>query len=132
MLYFLYRLKSPVARLFLSAAAGLLSYYFIGLALRISAVFDRGMWTAYAWHFFYSLYGLSSLVTRIFVPDYEAGLEGPVITVPRGQDVGERLDFWMVLAFWTVLLGTLYFCFLRRRRERSNQTLQPTADRLEN
>jgi hypothetical protein len=108
-------------RLLVSLIAGLVSFYFGAVALQLLP--SQWLLDHYS-----DPFGLATLVGRIFCSYYSVGENDTGMFEDSARaELAARL---FTASFWAVLFGAVYFYFVFRTK-RSNQPLQPTADRRE-
>jgi hypothetical protein len=112
-LFALWRLRSLTLRVIASAFAGFMTYFVIGAPISFATQHSSFSWFFTAVWIYFRLCGIATLLTRMFVPDYTDELIclGPV---PAGQDVGHCISLVIVIGFWSLLFGTIYFYRVRR------------------
>ena len=102
----LWRLKSVLFRLVLAALAGFMTYLLAGCALRLTAS------DSLASSLYFRVFGAAPRIAHAFDSAY-TGEEGLVLQMPW---TGIWVDRIVVIAFWTLLFGTLYFYSVFRLR----------------
>jgi Na+-transporting NADH:ubiquinone oxidoreductase subunit NqrB len=70
------------------------------------------------------VFGIATFVARLFSPNYIAGSD---LILPE-DEAGALAAHMFPMIFWSAVFGGVYFLFIRSR-ERSNQTMERTADR---
>ena len=105
-LFGLWHVRSVTFRLIMAALAGFLTYFAVGAAISLVAPYSLVS------SLYFRIFGLAPLIAHAFDPDY-TGEEGLVFRIPW---LGERINMLVVIAFWTLLSGILYFRFVSRTR----------------
>ncbi len=98
-------MRSTAVRLIVSAFAGVVTFYAIGFALRF------GVGASSLIYRYCDLFGLTTAIARLVDRDYNHGEE-------MGSFLAGRIDFSVVISFWSLLFGFLYFRFVFRAQKR--------------
>jgi hypothetical protein len=109
--------KSTALRVLLSAIAGLFVFYAIAL---LTNVLGRG--SDWLFNQYIDIFGLLSLVVRLIDPEYNPPEE-------MGTPLGYNVAAIIRLLFWISLFGFIFFRFVFRPRQPSNQPMQRTPTR---
>jgi hypothetical protein len=94
-------MRSTAVRLIVSAFAGIVTFYAIGYGLRF------GVRAETLFYRYCDVFGLATALARIADRDYHPGDE-------MGSFVAERIGFFVMITFWSLLFGFLYFRFVFR------------------
>jgi hypothetical protein len=109
--------KPLALRIVLSAAAGLVCFYAVAI---LTLALGRG--SDWLFNRYIDIFGLLSVVVRLVDPEYYPREE---MGTPLGYNIAGALR----LIFWTSLFGFVFFRFVFRPRQPSNQAMERTADR---
>ena len=99
-------MRSVALQVILAVLAGCLTYFIVGLAIRLASP------SSLASSMYFRVFGFAPYLGHVFDPDY-TGEEGLVFRIPW---VGTWVDRLVTVGFWSLLFGTLYFYPLRRWR----------------
>jgi len=105
-LFMFWRLKSALLRLVLAALAGFMTYLLARSALTLAGR------DSLASSLYFRVFGVAPRIAHAFDSDY-TGEEGLVLKMPW---VGIWIDRLVVIGFWTLLFGMLYFYAVSRVR----------------
>ena len=100
-----------VARVIGSAVAGFATFYAVALAIRFS------VGRSWLFHHYCDVLGLPTLFGRIADPFYYMGANDTGMD-PRSA-FADRIAFCVMITFWTLLFGGLFFCFVFRGSRRN-------------
>jgi hypothetical protein len=112
-LFALWRLRSLTLKVIAAAFAGFVTYFAVGASIAFATQHSSFPWFFPAHWIYFQLFGFATFVARMFAPEYTDELIcfGPV---PPGQDVGQYISASIVMGFWTLFFGTIYFYCARR------------------
>ena len=125
-LYLLRRISLLSVRLLIAGLAGLLTDFAIRALATILLPWEESYEPSYFQWIYHDLFGLTPAVARLITPEY---LPDPNMIPGPGSPTYGLIRDLLPIAFWTCLFGAVYFRYVRRFRQRSNQSLQPTAGR---
>jgi hypothetical protein len=109
--------RSTTLRVFLSTAAGLASFYAIAI---LTLALGRG--SDWLFNQYTGIFGFLGVVVRLVDPEYYPREE-------LGSPLGYNIAGVIRLIFWISLFGFVFFRFVFRPRQPSNQTMQRTPTR---